>query len=269
MKNQTENEKTFGFESPLAGSDLIKKEEKRPKTLWDELADLGYSPSEIILDQEEGWIFERKRGGKKGNKIRKLYERLDRGWGDDGITFWRPRLKDIVACEAKRWKAKQYYANQIKKVMPAFDLVLENVPFCCIRKTKDWPGFAWIEFPKNEAYPGESRGVSWDWWDTNSWRNKGKPKLERPDSPLKQEVGDAWFQYETRSRQLRERLGFFETLFHRAISEKYAQAFYRERYSRTMINLVINGRNYLIGMKDGREFGVIAYPEEVITQVLK
>lgn len=142
-------------------------------------------------------------------------------------------------------------------------------PFCCIRTTKEWPGFAWIEFPKHK-YHGEDEGISWDWWDHSSDRRRrnGEPALDRPASPLKQDVGDAWFAYEERSQELRTRYGYFELLFDMAIQKKYAQEFYRDRYATHMKNLVINGRNYLIGAKDGRQFGIIAYPENVITEVL-
>lgn len=203
---KTIEEHTFSFESPLVGSDILKREEKpeRRKSLWDKLSDMGYKSHSIIIDQEEGWIYERKRNNQKGDKICKLYERLDKGWGDDGIQFWRPKLKDIVTCEAKRWKARLHYFKQMKLITPAFDLVLDNVPFCCIRKTDKWPGHAWIEFPKHEAYPGESPGVSWEWWDK---------KGERPENPLKQDIGDAWFDYEVRSRELRKRLELFESNF--------------------------------------------------------
>lgn len=219
-----------------------------------------------ILDQEEGWIYERKMNGKKGKRLRKFFERLGRGYSDEGITFWRPKLDDIAYCEAKRWKAKLYATSQYKKVIGAFDLVLNNTPFSCIRITEQYPGFAWVEFPHNNSGPYD-RGVSWDWWES-SYRNKNKSK-DRPESPLKQDVGDAWFNYEDRSREIRQRVGYFELLFHQAIEKKYSQGFYRERHGNTKIKLVINGREYLIGMAEGRSFGVIAYPEDTITQVIE
>lgn len=260
MKNASES---FQFESPVANLIKEAKEQAAPTR------QRFYDYHTEILDIEEGWVYEKKRGNKRGKKLRKYFERLGRGWGEDGITFWKPKLNDIPGCEASRWHARQYYANQMKKIISAFDLVLENVPFCCIRNTKDWPGFAWIEFPKYEYGGEQDRGVSWDWWEHKRDRGRnGGPLPDRPESPLKQDVGDAWFAYEDRSRQLRERLGYFETLFHMAIEKEYAQAFYRSRHSSTMLNLVINGRNYLIGIKDGRSFDVIAYPENVITKVL-
>lgn len=248
--------KIFEFESPLC--DLIKKDEDDSSsfkdTLWNKLANLGYSYSSVFLSYEEGWVFECNKKGKKGKKICKLYENLFQdGYKNNNITFWRPKLQDIVTCEAKRWKAKQYYENQIKKILPTFDLVSKNTPFCCIRKTKNWPGFAWVEFSS------VNNGVSWNWWNKEN---------ERPDSPLKQNIGDKWFEYESRSYQLLDRFNCFKMLFHRAISNEYAKKFYDKNFHKK-INLVINERNYIIGMKNNQEFGVIVYPEDIITQVLK
>jgi len=225
-----------------------------------------------VLDQEEGYIYEQKRGGKKGKRLRKFFERLGRGYSDDAITFWRPKLDDLAYCEAKRWKAREYEQNQYKKIIGAFDLVLDNTPFCCIRITEQYPGFAWIEFPHNNGYPhpypGERRGVSWDWWES-SYRNK--KKLDKPESPLKQDVGDAWFNYEQRSREIRNRVGYFELLFQMALEKKYSDLVYKMRNSgsMSMLKLLINGREYIVGCPEGRSFGVVAYPENLITQVIE
>lgn len=229
----------------------------------------SYNYQTEILDEKEGWIYEKKRGNKKGKRLRKYFEKLGRSYGDDkSPCFWKPKLDDLAYCEEKRWKALQYQQNQYKKITGAFDLVLNNTPFCCIRIVERYPGFAWIEFPHNENYLVERRGVSWDWWES-SYRNK--KKLDKPDSPLKQDVGDAWFYYEERSREIRRRVSYFEQLFHMSLEKKYADAFYRSRNGGddTKLKLVINGREYLIGIVDGRSFGVIAYPENVITQVVE
>ena len=218
-----------------------------------------------ILDEKEGYVYEKKRGNKKGKRLRKFFEALGRGYSDERACFWRPKLDDLAYCEAKRWKAQQYKQNQYKKIIGAFDLVLKNTPFSCIRITKNYPGFAWVEFPH---YDHEPRGVSWDWWESN-YRNKNK--TDKPPSPLKQDVGDAWFYYEDRSRELRQRVSYFELLFHMALEKRYSQAVYmmRNSGSQSVLKLVINGREYIVGCPDGRSFGVIAYPENIINQVIE
>lgn len=219
----------------------------------------SYNYQTEILDKKEGWIYEKKRGNKKGKRLRKYFETLGRSYDDKSPCFWKPKLDDLAYCEEKRWKALQYQQNQYKKIIGAFDLVNKNRPFSCIRITKQYPGFAWIEFPK---YGDDDRGVSWYWWESNSNRQR---------SPLKQDVGDAWFHYEDRSREIRRRVNYFEQLFHMSLEKKYADAFYKARNggSNAKLKLVINGREYLVGFPDGRSFGVIAYPEETITQVVE
>lgn len=265
-------EEEFEFDSPIAN--LLKPEEKKqdekprnPNLQWD------YDTE--IVDMDEGWIYELlprngKRSERKGKKLRKFCQKLYRGaYRDEDVpSFWKPRLKDIAACEAKRWKAHLYYNNQIKKVTSAFDLVLKNVPFCCLRKKhynpgkeNEWPGFSWVEFPKSNS---SDPGVSWSWWA----QQRNGSNLEHPDCPVKQDVGDAWFDYEIRSQQLRTRKSYFESLFFQSIEQRYSSEFYSARYVPYMRNLVINGRNYLIGLQDGRKFGIIAYPENIITTVI-
>jgi len=185
------------------------------------------------------------------------------------ITYWKSKLKDIHACEASRWHAVEYFNNQTKKNVPVFDLVVKNSPFCCIRKVKDWPGFAWVKFRK--SYDNDP-GVSWNYWTpktpdpfvgVDQEANRATPD----DVPLKQDVGDAWFEFEERRRQLHDRLEYFENLFFKALQDKYFKLFQGNRLKSKMLNLVINGRNYLIGLTHGA-FNVIAYPENVITKVL-
>lgn len=254
----------FKFDSPVA--DLLGVDSKAKEwARWQK--DRFYDLDTEILDMQEGWIYERKRRNQKGKKIRKWFEQLRFGYNDERISFWKPKINDLVACEARRWKAIQYRNNQMKKVESAFDLVVENTPFCCIRKTEEWPGFAWVEFPHYNDNGYGTRGVSWNWWEIQKTRNVNV-ELDRPNCPLKQDVGDAFFNYEDRSSIIRKRVGIIEQVFQMSLEKKYAQQFYEARYSRTLLNLVINGRNYLIGMIEGQRFGVIAYHEDVITQVL-
>jgi len=220
-----------------------------------------------ILDSEEGWIYEKLRRNKKGKKLRKVFESLHGGWDREGITFWKPKLNDLAFCEAKRWMAVQYQKNQYPKITGVFEDALKNTPFCCIRMTKEAPGFAWIVFPH---YEGHDRGVSWEWWESNHKRRNKEEHLERPNCQLRQDIGDAWFAYEERSRQIRERVGLFEQLFHKALEKRYSDDYYRNnRYNQYKKKLVINGREYLIGETNGRSFGVIAYPENIITEIVE
>lgn len=256
------------LEGPLL-NDLLQPGEAVKDELRTERDPRSVNWKNEYLDTDEGYVYELKRGGKKGKRLRKFFERLDRGgYGDEGITFWKPKIYDLAAAEAKRWKARQYYYSQMKLITPAFDLVLKNTPFSCIRLTNQFPGFAWVTFPHHEARHGESRGVSWDWWD-HSYRNKNKSESpDKDEFPLKQDVGDAWFAYEDRSKVLRTRLGYFERVFDMALNYRYADMFYADRYGQLIMNLVINGRSYIIGKtRDGNgAFGVIAYPESLITK---
>jgi hypothetical protein len=237
-----------------------------------------------ILDVEEGWIYEKKKNGKKGKKIRKFYERLN-GYGfgrndDDSITFWRPKINDLVTCEAKRWKAIQYRIKQYAKIIGVFDLVLKNTPFCCIRTYPNSSRIEdivkWIVFPH---YPQRDSGVSHDLWDGHetdpktgqrAWNN-GRKTQERPNVPLKQDIGDAWFHYEDRSRILRERCGYFEQVFEMALKKRYEEEFcnYENRYSTKKKCLIINGRTYVIGPSERNRFGVLAYPEDLTTEIVE
>jgi hypothetical protein len=218
---------------------------------------------------DEGWIYAfNPRTQKRGKKLRKFYELLNRGSYDfdEGIRFWKPKINDVVTAEAKRWKALQYRSKQYAKISPAFDLVLKNTPFSCIRITKEYPGFAWVEFPHNNSGPYE-RGVSWNWWDRSS---TNKNKTEKPESPLKQDVGDAWFYYEDRSREIRTRSTYFETVFSKSIQKNYGDLFYGDHYNRLKkLKLIINGREYLIGNGERDGFGVLVYPEDFTTEVVE
>ena len=263
--------KTKDFVEGLSIGNLLTTEKKPEKTadsieeiLNDRKRPGWYDYRKEILDTETGYVYEKKRGNKKGKILRKFFERLHQGYSrDEGITFWKPKIFDLAYCEEKRWNAIEYQRHQYAKIIGAFDLVVKNVPFSCIKITDQYPGFKWVEFPK---YESQNPGVSYDWWE-HSYRNK--LKSDKPNSPLKPDVGDAWFYYEERSKVIRERTSHFERLFQLALEYRYASAFYRAGdYTTTKLNLVINGRNYLIGRPDNRSFGVIAYPEETITQII-
>jgi len=219
-----------------------------------------------ILDAQEGWIYSKRKNNRKGNKLRKFYERLYGGRGrDEGITFWKPKINDLAYCEAKRWMAVQHHHKQHTKIIGAFKEVTDNAPFCCIRNTEEAPGFAWIVFHKSDRH---DPGVSWEWWEL-SYEKKNK-QLERPDCKLRQDIGDAWFAYEERSQQLRERAAHFQKLFMLALEKRYQDEFYRtNRYGSVKRKLIINGREYLIGAVDGRTFGVIVYPEETTVEIVE
>lgn len=221
-----------------------------------------------ILDREEGWVYEKLSENKKGKQLRKYYEEIYRGQ-DNGMTFWRPKIKDLAYCESKRWVAVQYQKRQYEKIVSAFQQVLDNTPFCCIRFTQEPPGYAWVIFP-HDNFRGRDRGVSWNWWETSYEKKMNPEKPDRPDCQLRQDVGDAWFAYEDRSRQIRERKSYFEQLFKMALERRYADDFYHNtRYDNTIKKLVINGREYIIGSIERRKFGVIAYPEDIVTEIVQ
>lgn len=257
-----------------------------PKEVFDKLKEDEETPSQPnrwfddkteILDMEAGWIYERLKRGRKGKKIRKFLVSLyGYDYRREGPFFWTPRLKDIAACEKSRWNAIQYAQKQYAKISGAFQLVLDNTPFCCIKMTREWPGFSWVVFPHYEdnGYHG-GRGVSWSHWTPEDERRRNQNQEfdgDRPPlshGPLKQDVGDAWFAYEKRSREIRERRGHFEYLFEKSVIERFSNEFYRDRYSQRKINLVINGRNYLIGKDERGNFGILAKPEDTSVLVIE
>lgn len=211
-----------------------------------------------IVNHDEGWVYERLNyEGKKGKKLRKYYEKIYRNT-DKSITFWKPKINDLATCESKRWMAIQYLNNQIDKIAKVFPLVLDNTPFCYLKLNKEHLKYDWIIFP----HYGNSSGVSWDWWEYSKYNNG----QERPDFPLKQNIGDAWFDYESRSKEVRKRSSYFEQVFNMSLKEHYENAFYKSEIRRKSL-LVINGRNYLIGDTNSG-FGVIAYPEELDVEII-
>jgi len=226
-----------------------------------------YNYDTEMLD-EDGWIYEKLRKNKKGKKLRKSLQHLHRGYNGEGsISFWKPKINDLAFCEAKRWKAIQYQDSQLSKIEGVFQQVLDNTPFCCIRLTDQAPGFGWVVFPH---YGHHDRGVSWEWWESNYQRRNKEQNLERPNCQLRQDIGDAWFHYEERSRQIRQRVGYFEQLFYMSLEKRYSYEFYRDRDRyHFKKKLIINGREYLIGETNGRNFGVIAYPETTIVEVVE
>jgi hypothetical protein len=230
-----------------------------------------YDHTKEILDDEDGWIYQKLRNNKKGKKLRKFLQQLHGGYsGEDNISFWKPKINDLAFCEAKRWMAVQYQKKQFPKITGVIEDVLKNTPFCCIRLIDASPGFEWVVFPHHKVH---DRGVSWEWWESNHRRRNKEEHLERPNCQLRQDIGDAWFNYEDRSRLIRQRVGYFEQLFHMALEKRYSNEFYREgRYGlmpQAKKKLIINGRDYLIGETNGRTFGVIAYPESTITEIVE
>lgn len=214
---------------------------------------------------EDGWVYEKLRRNKKGKKLRKMLMSFRTGYDESDISFWKPKLDDLALCEAKRWDAIQYKNNQYSKINGVFQRVLKNTPFCCIRMTEAAPGFDWVIFPHYEGH-----GVSWEWWEDNYKRRNKQELLERPDCQLRQDIGDEWFNFENRSRLILKRVSYFERLFFMALEKRYADEFYRERQSLfSKKKLIINGRDYLIGETNGRCFGVIAYPENTIVEVVE
>jgi hypothetical protein len=115
--------------------------------------------------------------------------------------------------------------------------------------------YNWIVFPENSR-----GGVSYDWFE-------GK----RPRYPLKQDIGDQWFYYQKRSRTIGKRTLIFHKLFNLALETKYEKLFYENedfRIGKQKHKIVINGRDYIIGLNRNNEFSVIVYPENVVTEIL-
>lgn len=242
-----DDELQFDFSPGISISEILEQENTPPK----HQKTRPFQPLPEIWDTEEGWVYERLKNGKRGRKIRKLFTRLR----NYEISYWPPKIKDILYCEAKRWKAVQVLHNRRSKYNKIFSQVYKNAPFTCFKQQED--NYKWVVFPKhNDRTFGPS--VSWEWW-----QNEEPPEME-----LKQDIGDAWFQYEKESRLTYQRVGYFEQLFSLAIETKYADMFYsggKYAYSNTVVKLLINEREYLIGHKDRERFGIICYPENIIT----
>lgn len=204
--------------------------------------------------EEDGWIYSKK----TGKKLRKWY--CNEGHGKSQFFYWSAKINNIAFCEEKRWKALRYRDRQIKPHLRVFDDVVRERPFNCLRlikKEDEWPKTYWVEFPK---YRDEDHGVSWNWLKDG----------EKPKHPLKQEVGDAWFAYEYRSRELQGRVAIFDTMFQLALRKKYAPVYYQDPYhQRPKIMAVINGREYLLGKNRDDEFGILAYPGDIIREVVR
>ena len=100
-----------------------------------------------LIDFEEGLVYEKKRWGrgfKRLKVLRKFVEPLDNfDYNRTGIRFWKPRLKNLVECEARRWKALQYQINQMQEFSGRFEATAIACPFRCIRVVESWPGFEW------------------------------------------------------------------------------------------------------------------------------
>lgn len=257
----------FLGESPV--KDLF--EEEKPEPVRERTRLDGPNWRTETYDPETGWIYELKGRSGRGKKLRKFYENLGRSYRDKGFAYWKPKIYDLVACEAKRFRARQYYEREMAKVTPAFDLVLKNVPFKSMRIVEsegDWTKMSWVEFPKYNDR--ERQGVSWNWVDDKEIKS---PKFEK--LKVCQEVGDAWFNYEERSQEIRERVGRFEQVFDMALKHWAHQ--YNPRMgdpyyvnATAVMNLIINGRNYLVGQMSrqygyGYGVGIICPPENLIT----
>ena len=83
--------------------------------------------------------------------------------------------------------------------------------------------------------------------------------------PIKQDIGDAYYHYQERSKLIRTRYNYFQILFKRSLEKRYLSKFnnhYLNGRDFGLIKLLINGREYIIGDKNSGKFGVIIFPEE-------
>ena len=257
----TDNETAMNLLGSLLPDQPVKEEKKR-NNYWD------WNPKTEIIDIDEGLVYQKKRGNKKGKVLRKWCEVFGSYRDEVQIRFWRPRLKNLAACEASRWHAIQYSNNQRAKYNGFFESVLKEAPFRCIIMTPKWPGFEWYYFDKHKIYGYRDNTES---LSTGYIRHRDSDQDKYMAFPIKQDVGDAYFAYEKRFNTIRKRTGYFEHLFTTALCERYSHEFYSNSIYRSgyiIRKLLINNREYLIGDKDRERFGVIAYPENVVTEVV-
>ena len=225
-----------------------------------------------LVDFEEGLVYEKKRWGRGYKRIkvlRKFVESLDtHDYNREGIRFWKPRLKNLVECEARRWKALQYQIKQMQEFHGRFEATVNACPFRCIRVVDRWPGFEWYSFEKHDfyGYHGDSHSLC-------EHRIEERDARKSMKYPIKQDMGDAYYAYRERSELIRKRYNYFHLLFFRSLQERYAGLYYKKRsLGQHVLKLKINGKDYIVGSTGrdsyGGDFGVIAYPEETVEEVV-
>ena len=244
-----------------ADAPKAKKKEEKPY-LWG--PEVNFRTE--LPDFEEGWIYQKigQRNPKKGKRLRKYCENLYNGGyrNERSITFWKPKLKDLAGCEASRWHAQKYSMNQMAVYKGFWGKVCDEAPLRYIKLCEEWPGFEWhhIEKHDNSYYSGLGEYK----YSLSDGRIRESDTKEMA-YPLKQDIGDAYTQYNERCKTIRTRTYYFEHLFKMALEEKYSQRFYHREF--TILKLIINGREYIIGeTATERKFGVIAYPEQILIE---
>lgn len=213
----------------------------------------NYSWHEEIPDYETGYIHARISRGRKGRKLRKLFTNI--GSYNDEFFIWEPILNDLAKCEARRWKAVTRYQNFLKEYNKVFKQLSNQSEFCAIRDYPKAPYVKWVLF-RDSHY---DHGISWSWQDN------------RPDCPINQELGNSWFQVDTKNKTMISRVARFEQVFLKSLHIKYKSEIEKQyrNDSPCGIESIINGRRYILGFnQNSYSFGIIFGPEKLITDVV-
>lgn len=179
-----------------------------------------------------------------GEKVRRWFSTLDRN-----IRVWHPKLDDLTKLEATRWKVRSYVKNEFDKIKPKYDKVAEADSFYCHYDNGPRAN-GFIKFEKD-------KGVSW------SWISDRNPV---GDLPLRQDLGDLWFSWERRAKDLRSREWKTRLAFLKGVENKFYKRFLEDK-ELEVLHAIINGRSYWIRHQTRYDIyvDVFAYPENITT----
>lgn len=199
----------------------------------------------------DGWIYS------DGVRTKKWFSMLDGGSRD--VRVWEPKLRNLALCERSRWKANKYSKKFYDKAWPfIFETMKQVSPFCCYADNT-YMSKGWIIIDASD------RGVGWEW----SQDEKGNSCLDKQPQnvPLNQEIGNLWFEYELRSKEVGFRSWIFEKAFRRALDFKFGSTFANNHELRA-IHAIINGRDYWLRSPENRyseyRVDIISYPEKTL-----
>lgn len=196
-------------------------------------------------DTNNGYIVNKITGEK-----RKFFEELTVVAKSDfrtHVKFWSPRLQNLERCEKLRWKALQYYTLQKNKISDIFVEVQKNAPFYCV-SVDSFLRHRWLKI-----------------YNSNDFKEvKAVAALDKKHNiPINQTLGNSWFYYLERNKILDFRLHLFQLLFTLAVRAKFLD-FSRSLPKDFKIKVKLNERDYIIGIDQNDDFGVIVYPEQVV-----
>lgn len=211
--------------------------------------------------REDGWVY-----GPDGEQRRKWFVSV----GHWDSLMWAPKLKNLAALEAKRWKwhnrmnvhNRPFFGPVFERAQTAID---EATRVCGRAKIGGWAEITvreanktfrkikgWVELVGNP-------GVGWGWVE-------GKP------DNINQPVVDEWMTGERRWLLSAHRYGLIKAAFEKAVDDNYWEKWVAEAgdYTRAL-RLLINGRDYWFRRAPRNAqnfFEKIAWPEDTQTEII-